>query len=78
MFEVTVIENLPHTVQMFHIAVDDEHVDQVMEEVYENENMAVHAKQIQAFTIVSEYQRYNDVHHYQQPQSFVTWKSEQA
>lgn len=78
MFEITVIENLPHTVQMFHIAVADEHVDQVMKEVSENEDMAVHAKQIIAYTMVAEYQRYNDVHHYQQPQSFVTWKSGQA
>jgi hypothetical protein len=78
MYEITVIENLPHTVQMFHVAVDDEHVEQVAEELHDNERMAVHANQIKCFTIIAEYQRYNDVHHYQQPQSFVTWKRGQA
>lgn len=76
MYEVTVIENLPHTIQMFHIALDDDVVDQEVKLIYENEQMAVHANQIIAFTIISEYQRYNSVEHYRRPNTIVGWKKE--
>ena len=77
MFEITVIENLSHTVQMFHMAVADETVDQVMEEIYDNETIAVRTGTVKAFTVISEFQRYNQIEHYQQPYSFTTWKGQQ-
>lgn len=74
MYEITIIENLSQTAQIFHTAVDDEHVDQVVEELHDNEMIAVRNGQIKCFTVLAEYQRYNNVHHYRKPESLVAWK----